>query len=53
MMNSVNEKFYKVAGHVFKVSASADLCEKMFGECMDNYEPFVVSAVQDSECLLR
>lgn len=42
---------YKVAGHVFKVSASADLCDKLFSECMDNYEPFAVSAVHDSECL--
>ena len=42
---------YKVAGHVFKVSASADLCDKLFSECMDNYEPFAVPAVHDSECL--
>lgn len=38
---------YKVAGHVFKVSASADLCDKLFSECMDNYEPFAVEKKDD------
>ena len=45
--------FYKVAGHFFEVSASADLGEKVFAECMDNYEPFVVPAVQNSDCLFK
>ena len=44
---------YKVAEHVFKVSAAADLCDKLFSECMDNYEPFAVSAVQNSDCLFK
>ena len=44
---------YKVAEHVFKVSAAADLCDKLFSECMDNYEPFAVPAAQNSEYLFK
>ena len=42
MTNSENERFYKVAEHVFAVSASADVREVLFAECVDNYEPFAV-----------
>jgi hypothetical protein len=44
---------YKVAEHVFKVSAAADLCDNLFSECMDNYEPFAVPAAQNSEYLFK
>ena len=47
MVNSVNERFYKVAEHVFKVSVAADLCEKLFSECMDNYAPFAIEKTDD------
>ena len=38
---------YKVADHVFRVSASADLCGKLFCECMDNYAPFAIEKKDD------
>ena len=39
----ISSRIYKVAGHFFEVSASAELGEKLFAECMGNYEPFAVS----------
>ena len=38
----ISSRIYKVAGHLFEVSASAELGEKLFAECMGNYEPFAV-----------
>ncbi len=41
------ENFYKVAEHVFAVSAQATVGDKIFAECMDNYAPFAIEKSDD------
>lgn len=41
------ERFYKVANHVFSVSANAGVCDVLFAECMDNYAPFAIEKSVD------
>ena len=41
------ECFYRVAEHVFAVSAQADVGDKIFAECMDNYKPFAIEKTDD------
>ncbi len=41
------ECFYRVAEHVFAVSAQADVGDKIFAECMDNYAPFAIEKSDD------
>jgi hypothetical protein len=44
MINEIESRFYKVAGHLFSVTASPDIAETLFAESMDNYEPFAEKA---------
>ena len=41
------ECFYRVAEHVFAVSAQADVGDKIFAECLDNYKPFAIEKTDD------